>query len=427
MEEQKNSNSIVEQTKISRKKSPIKMFAVGFVVLLIISFIGIFSYTVVNAKNLSTSPFTLGLTKFFHLSAAKINGIGISYNDYIDELKNLNYFYDNQTDYTKPTNLKISDQVLSRLMVNALVNDLSKKEKIKITDEDVAKIKEDFLSQYPSEDKAEEDLMLRYGWSLEKYLTKAVKPLLLAEKLQARFAETATDESEPFVIKQTKASFILFKTKIQAQSILNKIEAGENFSTLAEELKTKNNVLEVGEWGWLSQGQMVESLENVIFNLEPGQVSDEIIQTESGFYLIRVEECRFVRDYLAFIDNAIKESKIKILVNIHNPFEALQKRKKQVVNDEMLEKEEITYENDEKADLLDREKNSQVDLSDNLEDLFQDSQEEDMLIDEDVLIEEVEDIEGGNIDDLTEEDAYLDELLEEEPSMQEEEMGAEEI
>jgi len=321
-----------EQTKKGTGMGALQGFVVGVVVILVLVAFGVIIYGVNSVKNVSTSPFTLKVAKALNLSAAEINGLKVSYLDYIDDLETLKKFYGEQSDLPQPSDQDISDQVISRLLANTLIANISKDYDVEVTDEDVEGMKQQLLSNFPDEAAAEAELMSRYGWTLEKYLKKVVRPLILEQKLQEKFTETAVDESDETTEEQVKASHILFKfdpntsnedTKTAANEVLKQIKEGADFAEMATKYGSDGTKDVGGDLGWFGRGVMVPEFEEAVFALEPGQLADQLVETQFGYHIIKLEDRKYTRDFVTFMDDKIKNAKIEILINIHNPFESL--------------------------------------------------------------------------------------------------------
>lgn len=79
-------------------------------------------------------------------------------------------------------------------------------------------------------------------------------------------------------------------TLAEAQSLRERLVAGEDFATLAQEYSDDTGSgAQGGDLGWFGRGSMVAPFEEAAFSLEPGQIS-EPIKSDFGYHLIEVIE-----------------------------------------------------------------------------------------------------------------------------------------
>jgi peptidyl-prolyl cis-trans isomerase C len=139
----------------------------------------------------------------------------------------------------------------------------------------------------------------------------AVLALLLANQRRSVLANTAledvvagavTDEAVQAAYDaafadfqgatEWNASHILVPTQEEAQAILERVNAGEDFATLAQELsQDPGSGPNGGELGWFAEGMMVPEFEQGVAGLEAGQVSAPI-QSDFGWHVIKLNETR---------------------------------------------------------------------------------------------------------------------------------------
>ncbi|HEX5735210.1 MAG TPA: peptidylprolyl isomerase [Blastocatellia bacterium] len=105
----------------------------------------------------------------------------------------------------------------------------------------------------------------------------------------------------------------------KAQSLLERVRNGEDFASLAQQHSDdEKSKPDGGDLGFFTRGSMVPQFDQVVFALQPGQVSD-LVETQFGFHIIKVEEQREpslddpeFQDQIAMkLDRAALEKKIE--------------------------------------------------------------------------------------------------------------------
>ena len=90
--------------------------------------------------------------------------------------------------------------------------------------------------------------------------------------------------------QEIHARHILVSTPEEAKEIVERLNKGEDFATVAKE-KSKDANAEGGDLGWFGRGQMLKPFEDAAFALDVGQISAPV-QTQFGWHIIKVEEKR---------------------------------------------------------------------------------------------------------------------------------------
>jgi peptidyl-prolyl cis-trans isomerase D len=114
--------------------------------------------------------------------------------------------------------------------------------------------------------------------------------------IEAFFKQNSAQYSTP---EQLTASHILFKledkdeatVRKQAEDVLRRAKAGENFAALAKQYsEDESNNGTGGSLGEFGRGTMVPEFEQAAFAMKAGEISSELVKTSFGFHIIKVEK-----------------------------------------------------------------------------------------------------------------------------------------
>ncbi|RMF00154.1 MAG: post-translocation molecular chaperone, partial [Chloroflexi bacterium] len=112
-----------------------------------------------------------------------------------------------------------------------------------------------------------------------EFVRKGVLRTKVRKALEAEVSHTA---------EQANARHILVETEEEAKDVLARLEAGEDFAALAKELsKDPGSAENGGELGFVPRGRFVQPVEEAVFSLPVGQLS-EPIQSQFGWHIIQV-------------------------------------------------------------------------------------------------------------------------------------------
>jgi len=87
------------------------------------------------------------------------------------------------------------------------------------------------------------------------------------------------------------ASHILVATEDEAKALVQQLNDGADFATLAAEKSTGPSGPNGGELGWFTKGMMVPEFETAVISLEPGAISAPV-QTQFGWHVIKLNDKR---------------------------------------------------------------------------------------------------------------------------------------
>lgn len=193
---------------------------------------------------------------------------------------------------------QIEDKIKKFLEFNGVIgdpkfsyNNLSsemKKEIIKnivLSDLVLAEAKKSGADQDPEFKKAAE---FTANQLLQKfYIENLIKSEITEDKIKAEYKKYVDSQAG---VEEYKVAHILVKTEEEAQKIKKRIDAGEDFSKLAQEYSLDNKE-KGGELDYFIKGQMVAPFEQATEKLKVGQVSG-IVKTDFGYHIIKLLDKR---------------------------------------------------------------------------------------------------------------------------------------
>ena len=134
----------------------------------------------------------------------------------------------------------------------------------------------------------------------QRRLAEARPVEVTEEELLRRFQELAPQlQQRPrlltfrqVVVMPTASDSAKAAARGEAEALLERISAGEDFATLAgAESDDVGTATVGGDLGWFRRGQMVQEFEEAAFAIPAGRVS-RVVESDFGFHIIKVERIR---------------------------------------------------------------------------------------------------------------------------------------
>lgn len=94
-------------------------------------------------------------------------------------------------------------------------------------------------------------------------------------------------------VEEVQARHILVATQGEAETVIKRLEKGEDFAALAGELSLGPSASRGGNLGYFLAEEMVQAFSDAAFALQPGELSAPV-ETEFGWHVIRLEDRRVV-------------------------------------------------------------------------------------------------------------------------------------
>lgn len=260
------------------------------------------------------------------VAVVKVNGEGVSFEDFKDEYKAYQTLYESQfgedalleKDEEGVTVAEtLRDDILDKVILEEIVRQDAKKDGIEIDKKEVEENYNEIIQSLGGKEKYAEFLS-KSGFS-DDYFKKNIKNELLFFKYKDEYIKNNQineEESKAYfeenkdLLTVAKASHILVNSEEDGKEILEKLEAGEDFKTLAQEhsLDTASGSMG-GDLGYFGKTEMIPEFSNAVFNMEKGEISD-LVKSDVGYHIIYLEDIKQTyEDLKEEIDYMLNEEK----------------------------------------------------------------------------------------------------------------------
>ena len=123
----------------------------------------------------------------------------------------------------------------------------------------------------------------------QAYVEQLLKSAESEDQLKAAYQKYIQDKPAR---EEVHARHILVKTEAEAQSVIDQLNKGADFATLAKKFSTDPGAASGGDLGYFSRDDMVPAFSAAAFALQPGQYTKTPVKTEFGWHVILVVDRR---------------------------------------------------------------------------------------------------------------------------------------
>lgn len=302
------------KTKVASKDKKFFTMVGGVLLAVFVIVSSIFAYGI-YAQGWADST-TKAYSKFVPYPAAGVNGRWIRYSSFLEEVDSLKRYYTavQKVDYNKEEGKKRLQenrtQVMDQLVQGVLIQQQAKKYKVSVSGKDVDSEYNKIIEANGGKDKINKIINDYYGWDTAKFKEK-IRSDLLKQRLQE---------------KVSKDEVITAASKKEAENVLAKVKAGEDFAELAKKFSQDTTASNGGDLGMFARGTMVKEFEDVAFTLKAGETSG-LVKSQFGYHIIKVDEktddkirARHIliktKDYNSWLDDLQKEAKVKKYIKV---------------------------------------------------------------------------------------------------------------
>ena len=171
--------------------------------------------------------------------------------------------------------LKVKERrLLNKLIENRIIEKLASERGISITKKMAEQNVDRELERYNSNADVKERLFSLYGWDMDDFTEKIVKPDMYREELQKNMQTKDGD--------YTKAKSRIDQAK---EELKNKVD----FAEVAKKYSDGESASNGGELGWFSADQVMPEIAIFAFLMKKGEQSD-ILETPLGFHIIQIDD-----------------------------------------------------------------------------------------------------------------------------------------
>lgn len=238
-------------------------------------------------------------------TVAKVNGDTISTEEYTKDYNIIKQRYQAQygPDFLtqkgpegKTMEQVLKQNVLDKLVIEKIIMQKAKEDKILATDQEVDKEIAGYKEMVGGESEFNKFLEangmkiddfkagIKKEITVDKYKEKYLKNLKLEDKDLKAYYEKNKDRYETI-----KASHILVEKEDEAKAISEELKNGADFGELSKKSIEPGAAERKGDLGYFGKGQMVPEFEKAAFELKVDEIS-EPVKTEHGYHVIKVTD-----------------------------------------------------------------------------------------------------------------------------------------
>lgn len=198
-------------------------------------------------------------------------GSYVTYREYLFELRSLKSYSSNPIgggegiDFTTEEGQAQLETLRTLAMAEAqrkvVVEELAREREVSVSKEELDETIQQYIENEGGEEQLEEAIESFYGWNLSDF-----RSVIHVQLLQQKLAEQ------------------------EAEVVLARVEAGEDFAELAREFSSDGSASEGGDLGFVTdETQFVPEFLDAALALEPGEVSG-LVESQYGYHIIKATE-----------------------------------------------------------------------------------------------------------------------------------------
>lgn len=173
--------------------------------------------------------------------------------------------------------LKVKERkLLNKLIENRIIEKLASERGISITKKMAEQNVDRELERYNNDADIRKKLFSLYGWDMDDFIEKIVKPDMYREELEKNMKLEDGDYS---------------KAKNRIEQAKEELKNKTDFSEVAKKYSDGESAKNGGELGWFSADQVMPEIAIFAFLMKKGEQSD-ILETPLGFHIIQIDDLK---------------------------------------------------------------------------------------------------------------------------------------
>ena len=250
-------------------KNP-KIATVGVVILVVVAF-SVMTWQVYVKP--VTDPFVRKIVQVVPYPALSVDGTTVTMKDFLIEYDSLSHYFESLENQTAPPadqlEIAIADTLVNKLAIQKIANTYA----VELDQDRVETYYQDILSAQESEEAFKQNLQETFGWTPDEFKSRIVNSIVLALQMTDT---VLTDEDFQ------KDRLVLI------QKAFERVQAGEDFETVAKEVHTQFDGIE-SDLGFIQSSIIPESWASQVQSLEVGGVT-EIITLPEGYVIFKLAD-----------------------------------------------------------------------------------------------------------------------------------------
>ncbi|MBI5370345.1 peptidylprolyl isomerase [Candidatus Uhrbacteria bacterium] len=218
-----------------------------------------------------TSPLVRAVSRVLPYPAVVVNTSVITLGDYANEYDALIKFVVSADTQKPPSDEVVRQTILEALTNKAAIRALARTSGVKLDQKKVEAFYQDVVKGEESEQALSKQLKETFGWSTQQFKKRIIESIVLAMQMSDSVLHDAKQQEGP---------------RADIQEALKRLDAGEEFTTVAADVQQKQGGAPQGDLGYQSVGSLPTEWAPAA-SLKIGERTP-ILESDQGFVILKV-------------------------------------------------------------------------------------------------------------------------------------------